>query len=112
MKSLDELKAIREKTEAAVALRREDPSRILITVGLANDNDRAVVNALSDAVDAKKLDAAIVLSGSIANGGNVVEVSIPGKDKVTYIDMTAEKAVEVIERHVIGGNVITEYTNK
>ena len=34
----------------------------------------------------------------------------PGKEKVTYVKMTAEKAKEVVEKHIKGGKVIAEYT--
>ena len=40
----------------------------------------------------------------------IVEIFEEGKDKVTYIKMTAEKAAEVVEKHLKGGNVIEEYT--
>ena len=34
----------------------------------------------------------------------------PGKEKVTYIKMNPEKAMEVLERHLIGGHVVDKYT--
>ena len=40
----------------------------------------------------------------------IVEVFESGKDKVTYIKMTPEKVAEVVEKHLKGGNVVTEYT--
>ena len=40
----------------------------------------------------------------------VVEVYAPGKEKVTYVKMTAEKAVRVVNDHIVNGNVVTEYT--
>ena len=33
-----------------------------------------------------------------------------GKDKVTYVEMTADKAKKVIEEHLKGGKIVTEYT--
>ena len=39
----------------------------------------------------------------------VVEIYVPGKEKVTYVKMTPEKAREVVEKHIIGGNVIADY---
>ena len=33
-----------------------------------------------------------------------------GKEKVTYVKMTAEKVQTVVEKHLKGGNVVTEYT--
>lgn len=40
----------------------------------------------------------------------VVEVFEAGKDKVTYVKMTPEKAKEVVEKHIKGGSVVAEYT--
>ena len=42
----------------------------------------------------------------------VVEVFEAGKDKVTYVKMTPEKAKEVVEKHLKGGKVITDYVVK
>ena len=33
-----------------------------------------------------------------------------GKEKITYVQMTAEKAREVVEKHLKGGKVVEEYT--
>ena len=39
----------------------------------------------------------------------IVEVIVPGEDKVTYVKVDADKAREIINRHIIGGQVCTEY---
>ena len=33
-----------------------------------------------------------------------------GKDKVTYVSMTADKVKEVVAKHLAGGEIIEEYT--
>ena len=33
-----------------------------------------------------------------------------GKDKVTYVKMTAEKAKRVVDEHIKGGKVVEEFT--
>ena len=40
----------------------------------------------------------------------VVEVYEPGKEKVTYVKMTAEKVARVVADHLVNGNPVTEYT--
>ena len=40
----------------------------------------------------------------------VVEVVTPGQEKVTYVKMTAEKALRVVNDHLVNGNVVSEYT--
>ena len=57
MKSLEELKAIREKMQSSVNLRSEDESGIRVVVGMATcgiaSGARPVLTALSDAVQEK-----------------------------------------------------------
>ena len=43
---------------------------------------------------------------------DIVEVYEPGKEKVTYVKMDAEKAAEVVERHLAGGTVVDKYIIK
>ena len=33
-----------------------------------------------------------------------------GKEKVTYVQMTADKAVKVVTDHLVNGKVVAEYT--
>lgn len=40
----------------------------------------------------------------------VVEVYESGKEKVTYVHMTPEKAKRVVAEHIKGGRVVEEYT--
>ena len=40
----------------------------------------------------------------------IVEVYVPGQEKVTYVKMTPEKALEVMEKHIKGGKPVVEYT--
>ena len=40
----------------------------------------------------------------------IVEVFVPGQEKVTYVKMTPEKAARVVADHIVNGNVVTEYT--
>ena len=42
----------------------------------------------------------------------IVEVYEPGKEKVTYVKVDAEKAAEIVERHLAGGSVVEKYTIK
>ena len=40
----------------------------------------------------------------------MVEVYMPGQEKVTYVLMTPEKVARVVGEHLINGNPVTEYT--
>ena len=40
----------------------------------------------------------------------IVEVYVPGQEKVTYVLMTPEKVARVVGEHLINGKPVTEYT--
>ena len=118
MKSLEELRAIREKMQSQVSMRAEDHSHIRVVVGMATcgiaSGARPVLTTLSNLVQQKNLTDKISVTQTGCIGlcqyEPIVEVMEPGKPKVTYIKMNPEKAEEVLERHLIGGHVVEEYT--
>ena len=40
----------------------------------------------------------------------IVEILVPGEEKVTYVKMTPEKARQVVAEHLVNGRPIKEYT--
>ena len=118
MKSLEELKAIREKMQGQVSLRGEDHDNTRVVVGMATcgiaSGARPVLNILSELVQEKGLTGKIAVTQTGCIGlcqyEPIVEVMEPGKTKVTYIKMNSEKAAEVVERHLIGGHIVEAYT--
>ncbi len=117
MKSLEELKAIREKMQGQIGIRNESSDQTRVIVGMATcgiaSGARPVLTALADAVQAKGLtNVAVTQTGCIGlcQYEPIVEILEPGKDKVTYVKMTPEKALEVVDQHLIRGQVITKYT--
>lgn len=117
MKSLEELKTIREKMQGEIGLRSESSAQIKVVVGMATcgiaSGARPVLTAFSDTVHAKKLEHVMVTQTGcmgLCQYEPIVEITMPGKDTVTYIKMTPEKVVEVVDKHLIHGSVVTEYT--
>ena len=116
MKTLAELKAIREKMQSQVNLRAEDHNHIRVVVGMATcgiaAGARPVLNAFVEEVAKRGLqDIMVTQTGciGICQYEPVVEV-IEGDKKTTYVKMTAEKAVRVVNDHLVNGNVVSEYT--
>jgi NADP-reducing hydrogenase subunit HndB len=117
MKSLEELKAIREKMQGQIGIRSESSDQTRVIVGMATcgiaSGARPVLTTLSDAVQNKGLtNVAVIQTGCIGlcQFEPIIEILEPGKDKVTYVKMTPEKALEVVEQHLIRGQVIQKYT--
>lgn len=117
MKSLEELAAIRDKMKNKVAI-REGEGEIRVVVGMATcgiaAGARPVLNALVTEVSNENLTDKVTVSQTgcigICQYEPVVEVFEPGKEKVTYVKMTAEKAKRVVAEHLKNGNPVTEYT--
>ena len=117
MKSLAELQAIKEKMKNKIVL-REGSGDIRVVVGMATcgiaAGARPVLNAFVEAVNNENLTDKVTVSQTGCVGycqlEPIVEIYEAGKDKVTYIHMTAEKAKEVVEKHLKGGQVVAEYT--
>ena len=118
MKSLEELRAIRAKMQGKVGVRAENENQIRVVVGMATcgiaSGARPVLTALSDAVQEQNLSEKICVTQTGCIGlcqyEPIVEVMEPGKEKVTYVKMTPEKALEVLRLHLLGGQVVTKYT--
>lgn len=117
MKTLEELKAIRESMQAQMGLRNEDSNQTRIVVGMATcgiaSGARPVLTTLSKAVLEKGLsDIMVTQTGCIGlcQYEPIVEVIEPGKEKVTYVKMTPEKALEIIDQHIVRGQVVKKYT--
>ena len=117
MKSLAELSAIREKMKEKVVL-REGTGETRVVVGMATcgiaAGARPVLGAFVEGVAKAGLSDRVTVTQTgcigLCHYEPVVEIFEAGKEKVTYVKMTADKAAEVIERHLKGGHVISGYT--
>ena len=118
MKSLAELQAIRDRVKANVALRKENPNAARVLVGMATcgiaAGARPVLNAFTEEIAKRGLQEDIVVTQTgcigICQYEPVVEVEIPGQEKVTYVKMTPEKVARIVNDHLVNKNVVTEYT--
>ena len=117
MKSLAELQAIRDKTRGQVILRENNDNAIRVLVGMATcgiaAGARPVLAAMVDEVAKRGLtNVTVTQTGciGICQFEPVVEIVAPGQEKITYVHMTPEKAIRVVNNHLVNGNVVTEYT--
>ena len=117
MKSLAELAAIRDKMRDKIVL-REGGDGIRVVVGMATcgiaAGARPVLSAFVEKVNEAGLSEKVTVTQTgcigICQYEPVVEVVEPGKEKVTYVKMTAEKAQRVFAEHIKGGKPVTEFT--
>lgn len=117
MKSLEELKAIRDKAKTAIDMRENAEAETRVLVGMATcgiaAGARPVLQKMVEEVAKRGLkDVMVTQTGciGICQYEPVVEVVTPGQEKVTYVNMTPEKALRVVNDHLVNGNVVTEFT--
>lgn len=117
MKSLAELQAIRDKMQNKVAL-REGTGEKRVVVGMATcgiaAGARPVLGAFVEQINEQGLAGTITVTQTgcigICQYEPVVEVFEAGKEKVTYVKMTADKVSRVVEEHLKGGKPVAEFT--
>ena len=116
MKSIADLEKIRQKTLSAVNLRRESEG-IRIAVGMATcgiaAGARPVMTAMIDEVGKRNmLNVVVAQTGCIGmcRYEPIVEVTLPGQDQVTYINVKPDMVPRIVAEHVVNGNPVVEYT--
>lgn len=116
MKSLAELKALRDQMKNKVVI-REGSSDLRVVVGMATcgiaAGARPVLNAFVEAVNENDLAGKVSVTQTgcigICQFEPVVEI-YDAQGKTTYVKMTPEKVATVVEKHLKGGNVVEEFT--
>lgn len=118
IKSLDELRKIREDSQKKVNLREsgenaEDIIELMVgmaTCGIAA-GARETLGALLDEISAKEINnIRVVQVGCMGycHSEPTVQVNIPGDEPVLYGKVTPEVAKEIIDKHVMHKELLDE----
>ncbi len=117
MKSLAELQAIKERTLKNMTARSDSEENTRIVVGMATcgiaAGARPVLGAFTEEIARRNLKGVTVSqTGCIGmcQYEPIVEVFVPGQEKVTYVQMSPEKVAKVVADHIVNGNIVAEYT--
>ena len=118
MKSLEELAAIREKMKNNATLREDNSEvRAKIVVGMATcgiaAGARPVLSAIVEELAKRNItDVVVAQTGCIGmcRLEPIVDVLMPGKEKVSYVKMTPDKVGRIITEHIVNGRPVQEYT--
>ena len=114
---LEDLAKIKAQMKDKVSI-REGSGAIRVVVGMATcgiaAGARPVLSAFVEEVSKEGLAEKVTVSQTgcigICQYDPVVEIFQDGKDKVTYVKMTADKAKRVVAEHLKGGKIVDEYT--
>ena len=116
MKSIEDLKEIRERMKNTINLRDDNNKTVRVLVGMAtcgiSAGARPVLAALTEEVAKRNLSHVMVTQTGcvgMCRYEPIVEI-YDGNDKITYVKMTPEKAVRVVHEHLVNNRVVAEYT--
>lgn len=115
IKSLDDLRKIREASLEKQQLKETSGKKEIIvgmgTVGIAA-GARETLKAILDMIESEDLSDIIVRqTGNIGLDSfePIVQVILPGEEKVSYGNINAEMARRIMKEHLIGGEVVSEF---
>jgi NADP-reducing hydrogenase subunit HndB len=111
----EDLDKIAQKMKKVMNLREgAGKAKIVVHMGTCGiaAGARAVMTALVEDVDKRNLEGILVTISSCAglcSREPMVTVELQGKPPVKYVDLTPQKVLEVLEKHVLGGEIVIEY---
>lgn len=117
MKSLEELKAIRDKMQRQVSMRDAGDDNIRVVVGMATcgiaAGARPVLAAFLEEVDKRGLkNVSVTQTGCIGvcRLEPLAEIYVPGQEKVTYVNLKPEMVAKIVADHLVNHQIVAEYT--
>ena len=117
MKSLADLQAIRAKTLENINMRKEGDNAARVIVGMATcgiaAGARPVMLKFLEEIKERDLQHVTVSqTGCIGmcRLEPMVDVILPGQEKVTYVKVKPDMVDRIVKEHLIGGTPVAEYT--
>ena len=117
MKTLADLEAIRAKALKNMGMRREDAGSARVVVGMATcgiaAGARPVMLAFVEELKRRGLEHVSVSQTGCAGMCRLepmVDVMLPGQEKVTYVKVTPEMVGRIVAEHIVNGRPVEEYT--
>ena len=112
MKSLAELQAIKNRVSQQVSLRQDREDGIRVVVGMATCGIAAGARPVDEIAKRGLADVTVTQTGCIGmcRLEPIVEVFMPGEEKVTYIHMNPEKVSRIVAEHIINKRPVAEFT--
>lgn len=113
MKSLAELTRLRETLQQEMAARNgAGKPRIILGMGTCGiaAGARDILQVVLQEITARNIDVTVTQTGCIGmcEKEPLMDVQLPGKDRITYGNVTKEDVERVIVEHVINGHIVED----
>ncbi len=114
---IEDLDGIAQKMRRAISLREGEGSeraKIIVHMGTCGiaAGARAVMTVLINEIEKRNLDDVLLTISSCAglcSREPMITVELQDQPPVKYVDVTPEKAIEILEKHVLSGEIVDEY---
>ena len=113
MKSLAELKELRNKVQKEMK-KRDQGTKAEIIVGMGTcgiaAGARNILKAVLAEIEKRDLDVRVTQTGCIGmcEKEPLIDVKLPGKEKITYGNLSEADVQKIISEHVVNGSVVTD----
>ena len=113
MKSLDELRELKDKLQKDINMREDkDQPEIIVGMGTCgiSAGARKILQTVVEEVDKRDLDVKITQTGCIGmcEKEPLLDVKLPQKQRITYGNLTPEDVRKIVIEHVINGNIVED----
>ena len=116
--SIDDLKRLREEAQKIKEMRDQTGKTQIVvgmgTIGIAA-GARETLKAILTFIEENNLpDIILRQTGNLGLSGQdpVVKITLPNQEEVVYGKVSSDIARKIMQDHVVGGNVLTEYVFK
>ncbi len=113
LKSLDELKRIREDAQKDLKVRLETGTTITVGMGTCGiaAGARETMHAILDELQKREIDAHVTTVGCIGMCASepLVDIEQAGTGRITYANVKPAMVPRIIEEHLINGRVVNEW---
>lgn len=113
MKTVEDLKRLREQLHSQVRLRHDGGTQIIVGMGTCGiaAGAREVMTAVLDEIAKRKLsDVVVRQTGCIGMCEKEVllDIARPGEPRITYGTVKPEHVPKIIAEHVVNGHIVEE----
>jgi NADP-reducing hydrogenase subunit HndB len=113
MKTIEDLKRVREKYQADLKVRQEGSIQVIVGMGTCGiaAGAREVMSAILDEIAKRKLqDVTVRQTGCIGMCEKevLVDVMRPGEPRITYGSVTPAAVARIIGEHVVNGRIVED----
>lgn len=113
IKSLDDLKKIREEAQKELKVRRDTGTRIIVGMGTCGiaAGARETMHAIMEELEKRGIEANVETVGCVGQciKEPLVDIEQAGKPRITYGNVLPDMIPRLIDEHLKNGRVVNEW---